>query len=239
LGLKAQNRASESYRQHIDQVQTSLLGILALLLAFTFSIALQRFDSRSEAVVDEANAIGTTYLRAQLLPTSVRDRVQLSLRNYLNLRVKASTTPLDNPAARAAFILKANQTLNTLWDFAIQAAKEDARPVTSGLFIQSLNELIDSFGRRSATIDRHVPEAVLFLLCIAFIVTGSVIGFTVGITNHRPSFVSYIMIGLIVLLVFIIIDLDHPRRGLIQVSQNSLIELLSSINAEHKSDPLK
>ncbi len=239
LGLKAQNSASESYRQHIDAVQTSLLGILALLIAFTFSIALQRFDSRSEAVVDEANAIGTAYLRTQLLPTSVRGEAQQSLRYYLSLRVKASTIPLDNQIARDAILLKANQTLNTLWHYAIQAAKEDARPVMSGLFIQSLNELIDSFGRRTATIDRHVPEAVLFLLCTAFVVTGSVIGFSVGITSHRPSFVSYIMVGLIVLLVFIIIDLDHPRRGLIQVSQKRLIELQSSVNAEQKSDRLK
>ncbi|MDP1765388.1 MAG: hypothetical protein Q8K83_00660 [Methylotenera sp.] len=120
-----------------------------------------------------------------------------------------------------------------MWRYAIQAAERDAGPVTSGLFIQSLNEVIDSFGRRVATIDRHVPEAVLLLLSFVFIVTCSILGFSIGITGHRPSLVSYIMIGLIVLLVFIIIDLDHPRRGLIQVSQKSLIDLQTSINKNY------
>ncbi|MDP1765389.1 MAG: hypothetical protein Q8K83_00665 [Methylotenera sp.] len=76
LGHKVKMRASESYKAHIDAAQTSLLGILALLIAFTFSIALQRFDSRSDAVVDEANAIGTAYLRTQLIPISVRNDAQ-------------------------------------------------------------------------------------------------------------------------------------------------------------------
>lgn len=233
LGLKVKMSVSKSYKAQIDAAQASLIGILALLIAFTFSIAIQRFDSRSDAVVDEANAIGTAYLRTQLIPVSVRNDAQQSLRDYLDLRVQASSASLDHPAERIALLVKANQTLDTLWRYAIQAADENAGPVTSGLFIQSLNEVIDSFGRRIATIDRHVPEAVLLLLSFVFIITGSILGFSIGVTGHRPSLVSYIMTGLIVLLVFIIIDLDHPRRGLIQVSQKSLIDLQTSINKEY------
>lgn len=160
-------RVSETYKAHIDAAQTSLLGILALLIAFTFSIALQRFDRRSDAVVDEANAIGTAYLRTQLIPISVRNDAQQSLRNYLDLRAQASTASLDHPAERNALLVKANQTLDTLWRYAIQAAEKDAGPVTSGLFIQSLNEVIDSFGRRVATIDSTFLKLYYcFFLCI-------------------------------------------------------------------------
>ena len=241
LGFRIRKRADASYKSHIDALQSSLLSILALLIAFTFSIALQRFDSRSDAVVDEANAIGTAYLRAELLPDAKRDDVRQSLREYLDLRVQSSQTTLDHSAERERLISKANQTLDTLWHYAIEAAEIDANPVTSGLFIQSLNEVIDSFGRRIATIDRHVPEAVLLLLCVVLISTGGIMGFNVGITGRRPSLVGYVMVGLIILLIFIIIDLDHPRRGTIKVSQKSLIDLQKSITASvpNQRVPLK
>ena len=239
LGLAAAPGTSESSRTHINAVQTSLLGILALLLAFTFSLALQRFDSRSAAVVDEANAIGTAYLRTQLLPVSVRNDARQGLRNYLDLRVAAGVISLDNPAEREALLAKSTQSLDALWRHAMQAAEVDARQVTSGLFIQSLNEVIDSFARRDAALNKHVPEVVLFLLYGVFIVTGGIIGYTCGIAGHRPSFVSYTMVTLIVLLVFIIIDLDHPRRGLIKVSQKSLTDLHAAIAAGRNSEVLK
>jgi hypothetical protein len=76
IGRMANTSASESSKAYVNSIQMSLLGVLALLIGFTFSLALHRFDSRSEAVVEEANAIGTTYLRAHLLPISIRSDVQ-------------------------------------------------------------------------------------------------------------------------------------------------------------------
>ena len=230
IGRRTQSLTSEPSKAQINAVQASLLGILALLLAFTFSLSLQRFDSRSEAEVDEANAIGTAYLRAQLLPVSVRSKVQQSLREYLDLRIRAGHMTLANEAERKPLLAKANENLDSLWRYALQAAEEDPSPVTSGLFIQSLNTLIDSYGKRDAELERHVPEIVLFLLYLVFLMTGSVVGYACGIAGHRPSLATYIMVVLIVLLVFIIIDLDRPRRGLIKVSQKSLTQLQTAID---------
>ena len=231
FGRKSLTNASESFRGQLNAIQASLLGVLALLLGFTFSLSLQRFDSRSLAVVEEANAIGTAYLRAQLLPASIRGEVQTLLGSYLDLRVQASHVALDNPAEREALVVRTNQIADALWRQARRAAEEDGRPVTSGLFIQSLNELIDSFGRRDAALNRHVPEAVLFLLYATFLLAGAIVGYTSGVSGHRAPFATYIMVALIVLLVFTIIDLDRPRRGLIEVSQKSLIDLQTAINA--------
>ena len=77
VGRRFQDVTNEVSKSKVDAIQASLLGVLALILGFTFSLSLQRYDSRSEAVVDEANAIGTTYLRAQLLPVSIRNKVQI------------------------------------------------------------------------------------------------------------------------------------------------------------------
>ena len=91
VGVRIKERTDELSRAHIHLTETATLSLLALLLAFTFSLSLQRYDSRSDQVVDEANAIGTAYLRVDLLPPSLRDEVRGLMREYVNLRVKAST----------------------------------------------------------------------------------------------------------------------------------------------------
>jgi hypothetical protein len=124
---------------------------------------------------------------------------------------------------------------NHLWEYAQQAAREEPSPITTGLFIQSLNEMIDAFGSREAALNRHVPEVVLFLLYGTLLITACVLGFTAGLAGHRASFVTYLMVALIVIIVFIIIDLDRPRRGLIEVSQKSMLDLQATIDTKRDS----
>ncbi len=232
IALRFSGSSSESSRAHVGAIQASLLGVLALMLGFTFSLSLQRFDSRSEAVVDEANAIGTAYLRADLLPEAQSAAVRQQIADYLDLRVQAGSITLADGAEREAVLARSQQQLERLWDLAVQAASQDAGPVTTGLFIQALNELIDSFGRRDAALNRHVPEVVLFVLFGTFLMTGTIVGYASGHAGHRVSLVAYIMIALIVLLVFIIIDLDRPRRGLIEVDQRAMVQLLEQVRAD-------
>ena len=89
FGHRARESSDNDSKSHVNATASSTLGIMALLLAFTFSLSLQRFDTRSDAVVDEANAIGTAYLRAQLLPPQVREDVKTQLRAYVDLRIRA------------------------------------------------------------------------------------------------------------------------------------------------------
>jgi hypothetical protein len=229
LGRRGSASIDAAFKEHIGAIQGTILGILALLLGFTFSLSLQRFDERSASVVDEANAIGTADLRARLLPLPLRAEVQALLREYLDARVRASTLPLIDVSERDAWLGEASRLQSALWDHGVRATQADPNPATSGLFVQSLNELIDAFGRRNAALERHVPEAVLILLYGTFLMTGAIVGFSCGIAGHRPSLASYVMVLLIVVLVFIILDLDRPRRGMIKVSQQSLIELRASM----------
>lgn len=229
IGLTVHRRATEASRVHVNAIQASLLGVLALLLGFAFSLALQRFDSRSEAVVQEANAIGTAYLRAQLLPESAKPEMLRLLRGYLDSRIRAGEVAVVKHGEREALAREANALQLALWEQTALALREDDRPATSGLFIQALNEMIDSYGRRQAVLERHVPELVLLLLYGTFILTGAIVGYAAGMAGHRTSLASYLMVVLIVLLVFIIVDLDRPRRGLIEVKQTALRDLQASI----------
>ena len=232
LGLRSKGSANEATRDHISGIQSSILGILALLLGFTFSLSLQRFDSRSEAVVEEANAIGTAYLRVQLLPAAMRTEVRALLRDYLDLRVQASVLTAVDRTERQDLLAKAGRAQNALWGYAVQALEVDPNAYTPTLFAESVNQLIDNFGKRDAALSRHVPEVVLLLLYGTFLMTGAIVGFGTGIAGHRPSMVSYVLVVFIVVLVFIILDLDRPRRGLIEVSQKSLLDLQSGIAAD-------
>ena len=240
FGRRSHRDASDGFRSHVNGIAASLIGVLALLLGFTFSLSLHRFDSRSELVVDEANAIGTAYLRSQLLPASVRGDVQKLFREYLDQRIQASTIALVKENERGSLLERSTRTQWALWAHARKAAEQEPNPVTTGLFIQSLNEVIDTYGRRDATLERHVPEVVLLLLFVTFLMAGAIVGYSSGVANHRASFVTYIMIALISILVFIILDLDRPRRGLIRVNQESLFNLQAAINANTDAErPVK
>ena len=219
-------------KTHINATQSSTLGLLALLLAFTFSLSLQRFDTRSDALVDEANAIGTAYLRAQMLPAPLRDETRALLRDYVDVRVEAGHVSIINNDQWAALMAKAASLQNALWDKARRAAEANPNPVPSGMFIQATNDLIDSFGRRDAALHRHVPEVVLFLLLGTFLITSAIVGFSGGVVGRRPPLVSFAMVVLIVVLVFVILDLDRPIRGLIVVSEKNLLDLQASMKAE-------
>lgn len=220
----------ESFRTHINTLQGSLLGLTALLLGFTFSMALSRYESRSTAVVEEANAMGTTYLRTRLLPPALGEAARVLLKEYADSRVAAGRIALHQGEARAAELARATGVLDRLWLVAAQAAESDGNPVRSGLFIQSLNEMIDSFGRREAALERHVPELVLLLLYTTLLITGVMMGYGCGVAGHRPAMATYGFSILMVLVVAVIIDIDRPRRGLIHVDQSSLTSLAKTID---------
>lgn len=227
-GRKYGNVSDKPKKSQITSIQGSILGMLALLLGFTFSLSLQRYDTRSQAVINEANAIGTVALRAGLVPEALRAQTKDLVRDYLDLRIRASEISLDRPEERRAVLLQSEQVFNSLWAMAQQAGDEDPSPVRSGYFLLSLNDMIDAFGSRDAALSRHVPEIVLFLMFGTLVMTASLVGYGSGVAGHRATFAAYTLLLLIVCLVFVVIDLDRPRRGLIEVSQQSLIDLRTS-----------
>lgn len=144
-------------------------------------------------------------------------------------RARASQLATPHHSEREKLLQQATQIQDRLWTHAVAASQKDRHPATTGLFVQSLNDMFDAYGRRIAEIDRHVPEFVLLLLFGAFILSGGIIGYTAGLAAHRPAAATYLMLSLVVLLMFMVMDLDRPRNGLIQVSQQSLLDLSDSL----------
>lgn len=229
MGRYVQSRTDDEVKALTGSIQASILGLLALLLGFTFSMAMQRFDNRSMALIDEANALGTAMLRVQLLPEHYQSQANALFSQYIDLRVTLGSTDLTRTDERQAYNQQVVQLQQALWQLAVAATNDDPRPVTSGAFVTALNNVIDAQGKRNALLQMHVPEVVLLLLFVVFISSGGIIGYSAGLSGKRNLTPILLVSLLITLIVFIIIDLDRPKRGLIQVNQAVMSELKQSL----------
>jgi hypothetical protein len=212
----------------INTIQAAILGLLGLLLAFTFSMAAARYENRRGLVLQESNAIGTAYLRAQMLPEPHRIQVTGLLRDYVDTRLAFYDAGVD-PIKLQQAIDKTVKLQDQLWQQAIAVSAIDPRSVPTGLFIQSLNEVIDLHSARLAAMKNRVPEVVIDLIFLASVVTLGLIGYTLGMVQQRSLIPALLSLVLIVIIIGVIIDLDRPRRGLIRVSQESMVQLQQSI----------
>ncbi|MDQ2094360.1 bestrophin-like domain [Rhodalgimonas zhirmunskyi] len=228
VGRKHQNKESDSAKSQANAVQGSLLGLLALLLGFTFSLSLGRYDLRSAEVVSEANAIGTAWLRTDLVSEARRGEAKQLLREYGSLRLRSSMVSAADEDERVRLIGEAETVFNDMWLLIAEEAREARNPVAMGV-VASLNDMIDALAKRDAAINRHVPELVLYLLFGTFVLLGGVVGYASWISAVRPGVPVYAMMVLIVILVFLIIDLDRPRRGLIAVDQTKLATTVAAM----------
>ena len=225
IGRFVQYRTDDEVKTLTGAIQASILGLLALLLGFTFSMSMQRYDNRSEALISEANAIGTVILRVQLLPAQYQDEASALLQKYVDLRIAIGKIDLTRRDDRRKYDTEIAGLQSDLWSLAAKAAHDDPNPVTSGMFIGALNEMIDSQGKRNALLQMHVPETVIFLLFLVFIASGGILGYSSGLSGKRVVAPTVMVSFLIALVVFIILDLDRPKRGFIQVNQSPMMML--------------
>ena len=233
LGRRRQVHSSDPIKSQLSAIQGSLLGLISLVLGFTFSIALHHYDKRSEAMLEETNAIGTTYLRAHALPETVKNETLSTLGQYVDVRVESSNMSLADAAAREPSLREGSRLRARLWDLGMKSVKDDDRITTSGLYIQALNGLIDSYATRDEILNRHVPEVVILLLLLTIVLAGGVLGYTSGVESHRPTMAVTGFIVIVVILAGMIMDLDRPRRGFIQVSPKYMLDLQEDVRSSH------
>ena len=230
IGDRRKSEETEQSRSQTTAVQGSLLGLLALLLGFTFSLALSRHDARSASVVDEANTIGTAWLRTDFLEGQARTQAKVALLKYTRLRVEAGEVSTANYRQRSLYTEQAETAFADVWAIAAANARDPGGAAAVAL-TNALNDMIDALASRNAALDRHVPEIVLLMLFVTFVLSGAMLGYASGVNGSRPATPVYLMLALIVLLVFLIVDLDRPRRGIIEVDRGPMKALLASFQA--------
>ena len=216
---------------NIATLEGSLLGLLALIIGFTFAMALARYEGRRDAVLNEANAIGTTALRARLLPEPHRAEILKLLREYAQLRVDYIYISGGKSLAESPTTIdRSNKIQEALWLQVKALVAKDNSTVPTGLFIQTLNEMIDAQGKRLSTLRNNIPNLVLFLLFGITAVSCAFAGYASGVDPTRTRLPVTITALLICGVIFVILDLDRPNVGFITISQQPMIDTLSTIN---------
>lgn len=224
VGRKYGAGDGEALHSHISALQNALLGLLALLIGFTFAMSIERFDTRKDLVLEEANAIGTAYLRAHFLPAPYDRKTSQLLKNYVDARIEFYQAGISAEKLQAVNV-KAYKIESQLWEQAIAVSKSGNLAIPTSQFVEALNSVIDINEKRQVALENHVPEPVILLLFLVAAVGMGFIGFDYGLKGKRRHFSTLIFALLIAVVLAVILDIDRPRRGLIQVSQASLLRL--------------
>jgi hypothetical protein len=226
LGVRAGGRNAGN----ISTLEASILGLLALMISFTFAMALSRFDTRRDALLDEANAIGTTALRARLLPQPEKGESLKLLRDYVDVRLDISRR-IPSPQEMAAAIDRSNALQEQLWQRVKATAAKDNGMIPTGLFIQSLNDMIDNQEKRLTAARSRVPNVVLLTLYGMTLVALAFTGYAAGADTRRWRPGVYVTGLLAAAVILLIQDLDRPTSGFIIVSQQPMLDVAASIAA--------
>jgi hypothetical protein len=227
VGRWRQERTPDEKEGPTTMLVGSLLALMAFLLAVTMGMASDRFDTRRGLVLDEANAIGTTYLRAGYLPQPYGADSQALLREYVPLRVNVA-----DQQVRAANFARSTEIHAELWAMAEELARATPDSVVLGLYIETLNQTIDLHATRAtAIVYARVPETVLILLILGAALTLGMVGYSAGLTHRRSLPGAVVLVVVLAAVLTLVVDLDRPRDGFLQVSQQPLLDLQEQIGS--------
>ncbi len=229
LGL-AREGTPDSLRALMSGTGAATLGLLGLLLGFALSMAIARWDTRRDVIIDESNAIGTLWLRAGLLDEAPRDRLRESLRAYSDARIALGGSrkrPDDLRAAR-----RESEALHVdIWSVVESANRPTTANATLAALIGAANQLIDLHELRLASVENHLPSALFVLLLALAALSVAFLAWSFGAASHRgraPMVLLVVLIGAVLLL---IMDVNRPQRGAIAVGVAPLERAAASIYA--------
>ena len=226
LGHRVRHLA-ETLAEPFGVLQGALLGLVALILAFGMSLALSRYEDRRATVVMEANAIGTTWLRAQTLPEPERTRSLGLLVRYTESAIRLADNVPGSDEEEAASASE-QELQRGLWRLAGQALDDAPNASAPRLYVETLNEMIDAQTVRVAALKNRVPEAVLVLEVFGAAIALGLLAAYLAIVG-RGVVAVWLASALVAFLLLVISDLDRPTRGMIQVPDTALRNQLDSM----------
>lgn len=216
IGNRRGGEETERERVGLVTVESAIYALLGLMIAFTFSGATSRFDARRAQTVQEANAIGTAYLRLDLLPAAAQPALRTKFRSYTEARM-AVYRALPDIEASSADAARAVALQDEIWTDSM-AALRSATPQASLLLVPALNDMIDITTTRNIALRTHTPPIILVALVVLTLISALLIGY--ALAGGKPFATNLHMIGFALMMtvtIYVILDLDHPRVGLIRL----------------------
>jgi hypothetical protein len=224
LALSTRINEDSHHHEHITGLREGLFVLVALLMGFTVAMVLPRYDQRNQLVIDEANAIGTTMLRAEILPEPERGRTLELLREYVVVRSDFARQTLLDRGSLDRVTQRTKAIQRQLWQEMVATQQKPTDVVVT--YLQSLNTMIDIAETRLAAFESRIPTTVwlIILLVAAFQ------SFTTGFSLKRRFWFSLMMTPLVVAMVMaLVVNLDSPHTGLIGLNQNSMERLVHDV----------
>ena len=215
-------RGGDTDTESHDHLLSAVLGLLALLLGFTFSLSLNRYETRRELVVQEANALDTTWLRSQLLDPASKEKMSALLRDYLDARLDWSETDTPEAAARSDALER------KLWEATGEVMRSDTNPLLSRALMDAVNEEFDLEEERAAIRLAHVPDRVLNVLLLYALLASAMLGYTSAAKGRPQRIATVCVLVPLTLALVMILDIDRPRSGAITVTQQPMEDLKQS-----------
>lgn len=225
FGRRARGDSELTGGGQVGAIQGGKLGLLALLLAFSFGGAASQFFEKQDLIVQEANAIGTAYLRADMLDEPYRTSLRSALANYVEHRVRLSQTLRHGVSPQDQ--LQIAQMHDQIWKAASEGA--NAKPAAIIAVLPPVNDVIDFHSTRVAAGRKHLPRLVVGLLIICSAMSMMDIGYGCGLSGRRTALMTATLALLIAASLWATLDLDKPRAGLIQLDDSPLTELATSL----------
>jgi hypothetical protein len=237
LGFRAGQRrhtlTGDTGRGHFGAVQASLLGLLALLLGFTFNMSNQRYEARRQLVVDDANAIQALDLRSECLPEPRRVQFHQLLKKYMDIRADPAALKPGITAGELQSRINQAEALHRQMRELVNAEVQSEHPAKGAdSLVALLGDALAIQNRRINAYQNRVPDTILLLLFGAASTAAAAVGYSGGLGKHHGILAATMLTFLVGATVYTILDLDQPRQGLIQVEQKPLLRLKERLDRE-------
>lgn len=232
MGRRTIARDGDDALRSAGSLETTVFAILGLLIAFTFSGALTRFDLRRAQVVEEANAVGTAYLRIALLPSSAQPKLRETFRSYLDTRIETYRKLPDLEAAKLE-LARSQALQNDIWAQAVAATRlPDSRSGTDVLMMPALNQMFDITTVRVAATQMH-PPAIIFAMLVALALASALLAGYQSADGKSYNWVYRVgFAGIVAFTVFVIFDIEYPRLGWVRI--DAIDQVLVGVRASMK-----
>ena len=211
-------------------MESSMLGLMALMLGFTFSMALSKFETRRQVIVEEANNIGTALLRADLYPDSIRTLLRADFKEYIEARISYYNAGIDKKKLDSSLINTSNYS-GKLWKRAADLVQNDRYRVNTLQMIPALNNMIEIVRVRESGRQAKVPPVILTMLVLLTLLSSFIVGY--GHKGKRRSLVMTCTFSVMTTIaLYLILDLDRPRRGMLNLdaAEQNITELREFFN---------
>jgi hypothetical protein len=232
IGIARLARDPKGLAEGVGAAEAAVFGLLGLIMAFTFSSAASRFEDRRHLITAEANAIGTAYLRIDLLPSNAQPEIKALMRQYTDTRSVTYLNVSDQSATQAK-LAEAVTLQNEIWTKALAASRRPDAPTQAiMLLLPALNEMIDITTTRAMATENHPPLIVFLLLGGLSLIGALLVGYDSSTNKERSWFHTIVFAAIMSLAVYVIVDLEFPRLGLIRVDATDqlLMDLRKSMS---------